>query len=450
MDRRLTPRFVRWRGGSAFEEWQKGRTREAAPQSLPGWILIESTKGSTGAGSNLDQLRKSTPADEPLHIRGYFDLRDALTEPGCPICARVLRAGRDAMAPLLVNGSPETGGRQHGTTLRPLCNAHAWSIQQILQRPVGLAQSYEAFLHVRIETLRRTMAPRNNSSRIRWPGWMRRWGDLAMDWLPRWRRFRRCPACRAAGAVERRDLGLLLDLITDMEFARAYEDSGGLCLPHLELIQRLAPDHPNLSRLLQANIPMVKRLHAEVQDFIRRAKAPLLTLTQEEQNATWARLLEWTAGKPGVFGPERTLAAETDSWRFGGARAQARRARMASQSVAADGHGRQLDEDERLSLENAKLQRRLIEISREWAEESARRAALQFQVHKLTEDVKVLELNLAGARGEAKAGDVQAARLRQEIQALREEIERLSAQQEDRKSTRLNSSHQLISYAVFC
>lgn len=383
-----------------------------------------------GAGSNLDQPHQFTPADESPHIRGYFDLRDALAEPGCPVCARVLRAGRDAMAPLLVDGSPETGRRKHATVLRPLCNAHAWSIHQIPQRPVELAQSYDAFLHGRIETLQRAMARRDSASRLRWPGWMRGWGELALDWLPRRRRFRRCPACRAAGAVERRDLGLLLDLITDMEFARAYEGSGGLCLPHLDLIQRLAPDHPNLSRLLQANIPMVKRLHAEVQDFIRRAKARLATLTQEEQNATWARLLEWTAGKTGVFGPERDLTAETDSWRFRGARAQARRVRMAPRSLGEDGPDDQADEVERLSLENAKLQRRLVEVSREWAEESARRAALHFQVHKLTEDVKVLELNLAGARGEARAGDVQADRLRQEIQAFREEAERLRAKQE--------------------
>ena len=383
-----------------------------------------------GAGSNLDRLHNSTPADESPHIRGYFDLRDALAESGCPICARVLRAGRDALAPLLVDGSPETGGRKHVTVLRPLCNAHAWSIHQIPQRPVGLAQAYEAFLHGRIETLQRAMARPDIASRLRWPGWMRGWGELALDWLPRRRRFRRCPACRAAGAVERRDLGLLLDLITDMEFARAYEGSGGLCLPHLDLIQRLAPDHPNLSRLLQANIPMVKRLHAEVQDFIRRAKARLATLTQEEQNATWARLLEWTAGKTGVFGPERDLAAETDGRMTRGLRVQRRRVRKAARSLGEDGPDDQADEVERLSLENAKLQRRLVEVSREWAEESARRAALQFQVHKLSEDVKVLELNLAGARGEAKAGDVHADRLRQEIQALREEIERLRAQQE--------------------
>jgi len=390
---------------------------------------MESAKENMGAASNLGRLHTSAPVEESPLIRGYFDLRDALAEPGCPICARALRAGRDAMAPLLVDGSPETGGRKYPTALRPLCNAHAWSIHQASQRPVGLAQSYEVFLHGRIQTLLGAISRWNSPSRGRWPEWMRRWGDLAMDWLPRWRRFRRCPVCRAAQEVEQRDLGLLLDLITDMEFARAYEGSGVLCLPHLDLIQRLAPDHPNLSRLLQANLPKIKRLHAEVQDFIRRAKAPLATLTQDEENATWARLLEWTAGKPGVFGPERNLGAEVDGWGVRGARLRARRVRMASRSVAADSHGRQPDEVERLRLETAKLERRLVEVSREWAEESARRAALQFQVHKLTEDVKVLELNLAGARGEAKAGDVQADRLRQEIQALREEIERLRAKQ---------------------
>ncbi len=104
---------------------------------------------------------------------------------------------------------------------------------------------------------------------------------------------------------------------------------------------------------------------------------------------------------------------------------QPRRVRMASRSVAADSLGGQAGEVEHLSLENAKLERRLVGVSREWAEESARRAALQFQVHKLTEDVKVLELNVAGARGQAKSGELQAQRLREEIRALREEAERL-------------------------
>jgi hypothetical protein len=227
--------------------------------------------------------------------------------------------------------------------------------------------------------------------------------------------------------VERRDLDLLLNLITDMEFARAFERSAGLCLPHLNLIQRLAPDHPNLPRLLEASIPMVKRLHAEIQDYIRRVKAPLATLTQEEQNTLWARVLEWTAGKAGVFGPQRTLAAEADGRMTRVPRVQRRRIHKAPPSLGEAGPDGRADEVERLSLENAKLQRRLVEVSREWAEESARRAALQFQVHKLTEDVKVLELNLAGARGGAKSGELQAQHLREQIQSMQAEIERLRA-----------------------
>jgi hypothetical protein len=209
----------------------------------------------------------------------------------------------------------------------------------------------------------------------------------------------------------RRDLRLLLDLITDMEFARALETSRGLCLPHLDLVRRLAPVHPNLLRLLEVHIPTVKHLQADFQDFLRRAKAPVPTLAPGEAAAVWARMLEWTEGKAAVFGPKRDLARQGMGWRR--LVALARRAGTArSGSVSNDGEQGRMSELHRLALENEKLQRRLVEVSREWAEASARRAALQYRVHKLSEDVKVLELNVAGARGEAQSGEIQAARLR--------------------------------------
>jgi regulator of replication initiation timing len=209
-----------------------------------------------------------------------------------------------------------------------------------------------------------------------------------------------------------------------MEFARAFEASRGLCLPHLDLVHRLAPEHPNLSRLLEVHIPKVKRLQADFQDVLRRAKAPLPTLAAGEAETVWAHMLEWAEGKATVFGPERDLARQGMGWRR--LLALARRPRIAQpRSIDGEGEERGMSESHRLGLENEKLQRRLVEVSREWAEESARRAAVQYQVHKLSEDVKVLELNLAGARGEAQAGEIQAARLREEIDALRREVERL-------------------------
>ena len=45
--------------------------------------------------------------------------------------------------------------------------------------------------------------------------------------------------------------------------------------------------------------------------------------------------------------------------------------------------------------------------------------------------MKVLELNLAGARGEVKSGELQAARLQEEIRALQREVERLRSQRAD-------------------
>ncbi|MBI2560990.1 MAG: hypothetical protein HYW08_00975 [candidate division NC10 bacterium] len=392
---------------------------------------METTTDAATTGMNQERDQGTGNSDGFPRVREYFDLRDALAGPGCPICARVLRAGREVLATLVAEPSPGAPARKTVLTFRALCNAHAWSIHQIPQKPVGLAETYEGFLRGRIETLQRAIARGDGPARPWWSAWVHALGDWARAHLDRWRRIRRCPACRAAQVVERRDLGLLLDLITDMEFARAFEASSGLCLPHLNHVLVLAPDHPNLPRLLEAHVLKVKRLHAEVQDFLRRVKAPLVLLTQAEQNAVWGRVLEWTAGKAGVFGPERDLAWEPESLRGVFHRIRGRGVRGVPRSLGRENADSRMDEVERLSLENAKLQRRLVEVSREWAEESARRAALQFQVHKLTEDVKVLELNLAGARGEAKSGDIQAARLREEIQALRDEIRRLRAGQGD-------------------
>ena len=318
------------------------------------------------------------PSDEsPWNpTREYFDLRDALAEPGCPVCARVLRAGRETVAALVADSAQAAQVWRTPPSFQGLCNAHTHSLQEGSLPGVGLGDAYENWLRERIRALQSALA------RIE-GGRQRPWLARAWAWRPprRWRR--RCPACRTAEATERRDLRLLLDLIADMEFARAFETSRGLCLPHLDLIQRLSPDHPNLSRLLEAHIPKVKHLQADLQDVLRRAKAPVPTLAPGEAEAVWARTLEWTEGKAAVFGPERDLARQGMGWRR--LVAFARRAGAAcSRSVSNDGEQGRMSELHRLVLENEKLQRRLVEVSREWAEDSARRAALQYQVHKLS------------------------------------------------------------------
>jgi hypothetical protein len=374
-------------------------------------------------GPHFGNVRDAALVAGLTPIRAYFDLRDALAEPGCPVCGRVLRAGGEAVAALVAGSAPAAQTRRSGVAFRGLCNAHTRSIQELAPSGVGLGDMYEGWVRGRIETLQRA------HSRIEGAP-QRSWLARAWAWRPprRWRR--RCAACRTAEGTERRDLLLLLDLIEDMEFARAFEASGGLCLPHLDLVQRLAPNHPNLSRLLEAHIPKVKHLQADFQDFLRRAKAPLPTLAPGEAETVWARMLEWAEGKATVFGPERDPARQGVGWRR--LLALARRIRIAPLAPIGDrNEGNRTSESHRLALENEKLQRRLVEVSREWAEESARRAALQYQVHKLSEDVKVLELNLAGARGEAQAGEIHAARLREEIDALQREVERLRSQRAD-------------------
>ncbi len=376
-------------------------------------------------GAKQGDVHGSVPSEESAEIREYFELRDALTEPGCPVCAQVIHAGHGMLAALTDGQSAGGPGWVKAISLRGLCNTHAWILHQMAQKPVGLGKAYEAFLRSRIERLQRAVARQNATTRRPCSGWIRAVVECVRAFLQGMVQIRRCPACRVAKAVERRDLGLLLDLITDMEFARAFEGSTGLCLPHLNLILRVAPDHPNLRRLLEAHLPKMRSLQADLQDYLRRAKAPLPTLTAAEEVSLGGRVLGWTSGEAGVFGPERPLGLVGEGWRIRLSRVWRSTRLGMSAGTGENGCPRERDEVERVQLENAKLRRRLLEISREWAEESARRAALQFQVHKLAEDVKVLELNLAGARGETKSGDIRAKRLRDEVQALQDEVQQL-------------------------
>src|SRR5437588_9041414 len=55
--------------------------------------------------------------------------------------------------------------------------------------------------------------------------------------------------------------------------------------------------------------------------------------------------------------------------------------------------------------------------------------------------------NVAGVRGAIGAG---INRLQTAVQVISGQQQNLSSAEEDRKSTRLNSSHTVISYAVFC
>jgi hypothetical protein len=372
---------------------------------------LETSRHTTRTGSTT-----SAGFGEAPSLRWYFELLDTLSGSGCPLCTRVLAAGCEALTGLLPARLSGRGPQATVLDFRGLCNLHAWALRDFADAPVGLAQAYERFLRGQRDRFQRSAERPLSALRRVW----RR--------LVGWCRPRRCPACRAAQRAERRDLRLLLDLITDMEFARAFERSAGLCLPHLNLAFRISPGHPNLRTLLEAHFPKMKNLEAELQDFIRRAKAPIATVTPVEQHTLWGRVLEQAAGKPGAFGHERDLALERQGllealWSVKrGIHPASRMAPGGTDAVAPN-------ETERLRLENAKLQRRLVEVTREWAEESSRRAALQYQVHKLSEDVRVMELNVAGARGEAQSGERQTARLREEIRDLQSEIERLRALQ---------------------
>jgi hypothetical protein len=363
-------------------------------------------------------LQRMGPSSK--HI-AYFQLLEAFKQPGCPVCTRLEHGAIRSLDALMYEQVNDPFTRERLVASHGFCNWHAWMLPSVPNSASGVALIYRHLLQEtldRLETSRRDAHPRGR--------WRRVWERLASSRrellaMLAWRqRKTRCPICTFARQAERDDLKTILEFIAEPEFGGAFARSAGLCLPHLYAAMAVGRDHPNLTLLLAIQEARWKDLVWELEEFARKFDYRYADEIKGRETSSWHRVLEVFVGRAGLFGAER------GDWPTEAPQVVPEMPSVPKPEFRAEARERP-DELDTLRFENEKLERRLVEVSREWAEESARRAALQFQVHKLTEDVKVLELNLAGARGGAKSGELQAQHLREQIQSMQAEIERLRA-----------------------
>ncbi|MBI2563308.1 MAG: hypothetical protein HYW08_13160, partial [candidate division NC10 bacterium] len=208
----------------------------------------------------------------------------------------------------------------------------------------------------------------------------------------------RCYMCSFARRSERDDLRTILEFIGEAEFDAALARSAGLCLPHLYAGMAIGRDHPNLATLLANHERRWQDLQWELGEFARKVDYRYADEARGRESSSWHRVLDVFVGRAGVFGPEReagpvTQVAESappapaEAGRCGGADAD------------------QGTEIESLRFENEKLHRRIETLLAQQAEDRRTRLALEFQVLKLTADLKAMAVDLAVMRGEPSPAD---------------------------------------------
>jgi hypothetical protein len=176
--------------------------------------------------------------------------------------------------------------------------------------------------------------------------------------------------------------------MSEAAFAGAFDRSAGLCLPHLYGAMAVGRDHPNLGILLAAHERRWQDLAWELEEFSRKFDYRYADEARGRESSSWHRVLEVFVGRAGVFGPERGGGPISQS-ELTAAPAPAE----AGSSQVRDAGG--LAENESLRFENEKLRRRAEELLALQAEDHQTRLALEFQILKLTSDLRAMAVDLA-------------------------------------------------------
>lgn len=343
----------------------------------------------------------------------YFQLYEAMAEEGCPVCRCLRRDTFRFLDGLMWEQVNDPGTREHLRAAWGFCNWHAWMLKEILHAPLGIAIIYHDLLGHAVEELAATIRALEGSAPVR--GLRRLFRRVpAPPALTAWARRRRCPACRSLGSFERHYLEVLVDYAEDPEFSRALERSSGICLPHLFLTMAAYPEHPGLGPLLARSLRKMRGLRESLQEYIAKhdyqRKEPF---TDDEARAS-GRALELFVGRQELFGNQILRRLER--------RQEPDRVPEPPAPLPAQEAGGLERRVEELEFEKGRLELRIRELTRQLGEATSRAAALHYRLWSVSEDRKVLELNLSGEQAAGKLWEKTVEELRAEVETLRQRL----------------------------
>jgi hypothetical protein len=264
-------------------------------------------------------------------------------------------------------------------------------LPSIRNSALGVALIYRHLLQETLERLQ--AASRAAHPRGRWQRLRERLTGSRQDRQPvlAWRSKKsRCYMCSFARRSERDDLRTILEFIGEAEFGEAFARSAGLCLPHLYAAMAIGRDHPNLGILLATHEKRWQDLEWELEEFARKFDYRYADEARGRESSSWHRVLDVFVGRAGVFGPERGDGPVSPT------------AESTPPAPAEMSRPREVDADREsemgsLRFENEKLHRRIEALLAQQAEDRQTRLALEFQILKLTADLKAMAVDMAAA-----------------------------------------------------
>jgi Family of unknown function (DUF6062) len=214
------------------------------------------------------------------------ELTKAIKSGHCPICALLRDDEFQELCRWVGDNVASKDNCQRLDAAGGFCNCHFWRLRKIHSPQSGsLVNDYAAAKYL---DLLRNSANVNGLAHARW---LQKVAE-------------QCPLCVHLEDREATHLRKFADWLNEPPAWREYENSRGLCLPHLVGLQPLI-DKPALrNQLTCTQIAQVERLQKEMRDFMRQFENGQRWEISHDEWKAWERVIEKLVGRDGTPFPQ--------------------------------------------------------------------------------------------------------------------------------------------------
>jgi hypothetical protein len=235
---------------------------------------------------------------KPDSIPYYHDIREALDQPGCAFCRLLTRSADRYLDSVLWELVNDGSVRRELNRARGYCQQHGWLLVRA-GAAAGVAILMRDVVKTLVEVLESTPSKGASESglqslfRSRDKGQPVKATKMVDELSPQ----RSCPAC---AHVQDREKDFIKTLMSHLDgpaaLKEAYRSSDGLCLAHFRHALASAPSDKSARILVAAQHSIWQRLHAELDEFVRKQDIRFRGEPFGEERDSWLRALEAISG----------------------------------------------------------------------------------------------------------------------------------------------------------
>jgi Family of unknown function (DUF6062) len=210
------------------------------------------------------------------------DLTKALKSGHCPICSLLRDDEFQELCRWVGDNTANKNNRRRLDDAGGFCNYHFWRLRKVHSPLSG--SLVNDFVAAKFLSSLRNPAGGDGLGHAQW---LRTAAE-------------QCPLCVHLDGREATHLRALADWFGEPSAWQEYENSRGLCLPHLARLQPLI-DRPTLrSQLISTQVVQVERLQKEMREFRRRFETGRRWKISHDEWKAWERVIEKLVGREGA------------------------------------------------------------------------------------------------------------------------------------------------------